>query len=84
MTTILPIAIDLGAKHTGCFFAGVGDPASGARGVFIEVDPKALTLQQTQRRQMRHLRRNYKRRRLAKQLILLWLADRWQIRTPEP
>lgn len=77
MTIVRPIAIDLGATRTGCFFAGAGDPADGARGLVVEADKDALTLQQTGRRQMRHLRRNYKRRRLAKRLVLLWLAHRW-------
>lgn len=53
------------------------DPAEGARGLVVEASKDALTLQQTGRRQMRHLRRIYKRRRLAKRLVLLWLADRW-------
>lgn len=79
---VAPIAVDLGAKHTGCFLPAVvglnegADPADGARGLLLEIDHKAFTLMMTDRRARRHQRRAYTRRRLAKRLVLLWLAER--------
>ncbi len=78
-----PIAIDLGAKHTGCFFPGIigppnqTDPAEGSRGLVVEVDQNAFTLMMTERRARRHQRRAYKRRRLAKRLVCLWLEPQF-------
>lgn len=78
---IAPIAIDLGARFTGVFISLFNtqspDPASRTKGVIVEANEKDLTFLMHERRQKRHMRRNIKRRKLAKRLVELWLADRW-------
>lgn len=80
---IMPVAIDLGACNTGVWSSlygartQAGDPAASPKGYTLTVNKKALTLMMPQRTAMRHARRGYKRRRLAKLLVRLWLADRW-------
>lgn len=80
MSHFLPVAVDLGASHTGvwtsCYSHG-GDPAEHPYGFTLTVEPNSLTLMMSNRTAMRHMRRNYKRRRLAKTLARLWLDDRW-------
>jgi 5-methylcytosine-specific restriction endonuclease McrA len=81
MEYVAPIAIDLGASFTGVFSSLYSrqspDPASWTLGVIVEANKNDLTFLMQTRRQMRHMRRNIKRRKLAKRLVELWLADRW-------
>lgn len=78
-----PIAIDLGAQGTGVWTnlypAGAGaDPAAAAAGYSLRINKDAMTFMMPQRTAARHMRRGFKRRKLAKRLVRLWVADRWR------
>ncbi|MFP4615256.1 MAG: type II-B CRISPR-associated RNA-guided endonuclease Cas9/Csx12 [Thiohalorhabdus sp.] len=81
MDRISPVAVDLGARYSGVFMADFSpgeDPASGAReGRVLHVNPDNYELMQRNRRQMRHMRRNHKRRKLAKRLARLILEQHY-------
>lgn len=73
---ILTAAIDLGAKTTGVWSTlhRCGeDPAATPEAVALIANSEWLTLSQSHRTQMRHMRRGVQRRKLAKRLVRLWL-----------
>lgn len=64
-----PVGIDLGADHTGVVMYHNHDgKVSDCEAVLLTLD-NAFTVQQVQRRQLRHLRRNIKRKKLARRLL---------------
>jgi len=74
---ISPIAIDLGAKNTGVYFAHY--PAGGSLdriekgGKVYQLDSKGYTYLMANRTAARHQRRGYDRRQMAKRLFkLIW------------
>jgi CRISPR system subtype II-B RNA-guided endonuclease Cas9/Csx12 len=77
-TYISPIAIDLGAAHTGVYslIYKAGSTLADVEeksGVVYELDPQNNTLLMVSRRQKRHQRRNLDRRQMAKRLFrLIW------------
>ncbi|MGX9366674.1 type II-B CRISPR-associated RNA-guided endonuclease Cas9/Csx12 [Desulfoplanes sp. PS50] len=74
---ISPIAVDLGAKHTGvyaAFYKAHSRPENIERhGVVYNLDQQGYTLLMTDRTAKRHQRRGYDRRQMAKRLFrLIW------------
>jgi CRISPR system subtype II-B RNA-guided endonuclease Cas9/Csx12 len=82
-TFVSPIAIDLGAKHTGVFLAHYSsgsDPAEGKRaGHLITAPDGGKQWSQQGRTGRRHQRRGYKRAKLAKRLLHVILTDVYKI-----
>ncbi|MBL0378113.1 MAG: hypothetical protein JKP90_00345 [Desulfofustis sp. PB-SRB1] len=82
-TYISPIAIDLGAAHTGVYslIYKAGSTLADVEeksGVVYELDPQNNTLLMVSRRQKRHQRRNLDRRQMAKRLFrLIWEKTFW-------
>lgn len=74
---ISPIAIDLGAKNTGVYFAHYSEGSSLSKieraGKVYQLDEKGYTLLMANRTAARHQRRGYDRRQMAKRLFkLIW------------
>jgi len=75
--TISPIALDLGAKNTGAYFAHYTENSSLADiekdGKVYQLDNNSYTYLMQGRTAARHQRRCIKRRKLAKRLFkLIW------------
>lgn len=85
---ISPVAIDLGAKHTGVFLAHYEsgtDPAKGVRaGTLIAAPDGGKQWSQRDRTSKRHQRRSYKRAKLAKRLLRLILSDVYKLDLERP
>ncbi len=74
---ISPIAIDLGAKNTGVYFAhyaaGSSPEQIGKEGKVYQLEKDKYTLLMADRTAKRHQRRGYDRRQMAKRLFkLIW------------
>lgn len=80
---VSPIAIDLGAKHTGVFLAHYpsgSDPAEGKLvGHLITAPDGGKQWSQQERTAKRHQRRGYKRAKLAKRLLRVILTDVYRL-----
>ena len=77
---ISPIAIDLGAKNTGVYYAHY---KKGTKLSDVEKDGEVLewgnyTTLLKERTKNRHIRRNYQRRKLAKRLLFLILREHFK------
>ena len=76
---VSPVAVDLGAKFTGVLMfhdIQAGNPEDLRASVLVmPQDGGKITWSQAGRRQRRHQQRNIKRRRLAKRLLRLVLAE---------
>lgn len=86
MEYIAPVAVDLGAATSGIWsslYVAGGDPSEAAMGTAISVSPGSFQIVMRNRTSMRHMRRGYKRRKLAKKLVRLWLQSRWPQATNE-
>ena len=85
---ISPVAIDLGAKYTGVFFAHYPsgtDPAEGARsGYLITAPDGGKQWSQRDRTANRHQRRGYKRAKLAKRLLHAILKEVFKLDLEHP
>ena len=76
-TIISPIAIDLGAKNTGVYFAhykaGSSPDQIDKKGKVYQLEKDKYTLLMAKRTAARHQRRGYDRRQMAKRLFkLIW------------
>lgn len=85
---ISPVAIDLGAKHTGVFLAQYSsgsDPAEGSlAGHLITAPDGGKQWSQQGRTAKRHQRRGYKRAKLAKRLLRLILTENFKLNLQHP
>lgn len=78
---VSPIAVDLGAVHTGVVSLQEASSAvTSLNASLIVVDPGDLTLGQKKRTQKRHQVRGYKRRKLAKRLLWVILKSYYGVR----
>ncbi len=79
-----PVSIDLGATSTGVYYlqykeGDIENPDIKSSEVIIVPDEKKLKLSQVDRRQKRHQRRGYKRRKMAKRLLDVILREKYGI-----
>jgi len=85
---VSPVAIDLGAKHTGVFLAHYPsgtDPAEGGRsGHLITAPDGGKQWSQQGRTAKRHQRRGYKRAKLAKRLLRVILTELFKLNLQHP
>ncbi len=77
---ISPIAIDLGSKTTGVYFAdyvaGESPDKIQKKGVIYRLEKNSYTYLMEGRTASRHQRRGYQRRKLAKRLFrLIWIEE---------
>jgi len=87
-SSISPIAIDLGARHTGVYLAHYAsgfNPAEGLReGHLITAPDGGKQWSQAERTAKRHQRRGYKRAKLAKRLLHVILTEVYKISLAHP
>ncbi len=81
---ISPIAIDLGTKNTGVVhlsYEVINNKLeiNSSKGELIQIDIKNKIWSQADRRNTRHRIRNYKRRKLAKRLLIVILENHFKI-----
>ena len=76
---ISPIAIDMGAKNTACYFAHYKKGSSlseiSKKGKVFHLEKDKFTLLMSERTSKRHQRRGFQRRKLAKRLLVLILEQ---------
>ncbi|MEW6536704.1 MAG: type II-B CRISPR-associated RNA-guided endonuclease Cas9/Csx12 [Candidatus Auribacterota bacterium] len=81
---ISPVGIDFGAKYTGVYYSQFEHDenplvSENKFGQLIIIPDDKLTLSQVSRRQKRHQRRTFKRRKMAKRLIIVMLKERYSL-----
>lgn len=85
---VSPVAIDLGAKHTGVFLAHYpsgADPVEGSiAGHLISIPDGGKQWSQQGRTAKRHQRRGYKRAKLAKRLLRVILTEVYRLNLTYP